>query len=404
VSARPVFVSRILRLPLVSADGAVIGRIADVVFLPDDPGPPRVIGFVGVVQRRRIFVNAARVGELSAMGVRLRSGNVDVRHFEQRTGEMRARELLGSVVEDAYIVDLSIEVAGGLPNAWRIASVALGRRGRLRRRRNPRIVSWDHVHHLFAATPIEIQAAHLRRLHPSDAAQRLRELPHHRRRRLADVMEDEHLAEVLQELPEDEQVVIIEGLDVDRAAAIIELMEPDDAADLLGELSEAERSEILDAMDADEATPLRRLLTYAKATAGGLMTSNPVVLPAASSVADALAVLRDPDLEIALAAQVFVVDPPTSTPTGRFLGAVGFQRLLREPPWVRLGDCVADTPESIAADLPDNEVAVRLAAYDLVAIAVCDDAGRLIGAVTVDDVMDHMLPPTWRRARRDVRT
>src|SRR5690606_14582472 len=125
-----------------------------------------------------------------------------------------------------------------------------------------------------------------------------------------------------------------DALDVARAASIIERMEPDDAADLLGEMPEADRLELLEAMDDEDATPLRRLLTYEKSTAGGLMTSEPLVLSGAATVADALAVLREPDLEVALAAQVFVVDPPTSTPTGRFLGTVGFQKLLREAPWV----------------------------------------------------------------------
>jgi Mg/Co/Ni transporter MgtE len=266
-------------------------------------------------------------------------------------------------------------------------------------------VPWAEVPELFAAAPMAVQAAILRGLHPSDAAQRVRDMPIARRLQLADIMEDDYLAEVLQELPEDEQIAIIDGLDVERAASIIEQMEPDDAADLLGEMSEADRLELLEAMDDEEATPLRRLLTYAKGTAGGLMTSDPLVLPGSATVADALAVLREPDLEVALAAQVFVVEPPTSTPTGKFLGTVGFQRLLREAPWVLLSQCTDDDEsESLSPDLADDEVARRLAAYDLVALAVCDDAGRLIGAVTVDDVLDHMLPSTWRRARGGVRT
>jgi Mg/Co/Ni transporter MgtE len=358
---------------------------------------------VAHVQRRRIFVNANRVGELSADGVRLRSGSIDVRHFEQRSGEMRARELLDRRAGDAYVVDLAIEPMPGQPNAWQIVSVALGRRSRLRGRRNPRVVPWTEVPELFAAAPMAVQAAILRGLHPSDAAQRVRDMPMARRLQLAEILEDDYLAEVLQELPEDEQIAIIDELDVERAASIIEQMEPDDAADLLGEMSEADRLELLEAMDDEEATPLRRLLTYAKGTAGGLMTSDPLVLSGASTVADALAVLRDPDVEVALAAQVFVVDPPTSTPTGRYLGTVGFQRLLREAPWVNLGHCLDEEPDILSPDTPDDEVARRLAAYDLVALAVCDDANRLIGAVTVDDVLDHMLPATWRRVRRRAR-
>jgi CBS domain-containing protein/flagellar motility protein MotE (MotC chaperone) len=403
VTARPIFVSRILRLALIAADGAALGKVDDVVFAPGYPGAPRVVGFVAHVQRRRIFVNANRVGELSADGVRLRSGSIDVRHFEQRSGEMRARELLDRRAGDAYVVDLAIEPIPGQPNAWQIVSVALGRRSRLRGRRNPRVVPWTEVPELFAAAPMAVQAAILRGLHPSDAAQRVRDMPMARRLQLAEILEDDYLAEVLQELPEDDQIAIIDELDVERAASIVEHMEPDDAADLLGEMSEADRLELLEAMDDEEATPLRRLLTYAKGTAGGLMTSDPLVLSGAATVADALAVLRDPDVEVALAAQVFVVDPPTSTPTGRYLGTVGFQRLLREAPWVNLGHCLDEEPEILSPDTPDDEVARRLAAYDLVALAVCDDANRLIGAVTVDDVLDHMLPATWRRVRRRAR-
>jgi CBS domain-containing protein len=400
VTGRPLYVSRILRLPLVSADGATIGKIDDIVLLSGSVAlAPRVIGFVALHQRRRIFVNAARVGELTAEGVRLRSGNIDVRRFQQRPGELRARELLDRRAGDAFVVDLAIEPIAGQPSAWHLASVALGRRRGLRGTRNPRIVPWTDLSELFAMAPIARAAAELRDMHPSDAAQRVRDMPAARRTQLAAVMEDEHLAEVLQELPEDEQVIIIEALDVERAASVIEYMEPDDAADLLGELPEDERTEILAAMDDEEATPLRRLLSYAKSTAGGLMTSDPVILASGSTVADALAAVRDPDLEVALAAQVFLVEPPTSTPTGRFLGVIGFQRLLREPPWTSLDDCVDDM-EFITPDQPDDEVAARLAAYDLVAIAVCDQARRLVGAVTVDDVIDHMLPSTWRRARR----
>jgi len=403
VSDRPLYVSRILRLPLVSADGAAIGKIDDVVLLASSVVlAPRVIGFVAIVQRRRIFVNAARVGELTPEGARLRSGNVNLRRFEQRPGELRARELLDRRAAEAFVVDLAIEPIAGQPSAWHLVSVALGRRRGLRGTRNPRIVPWTGLPELFAMAPIARAAAELRDMHPSDAAQRVRDMPEARRVQLAAVMEDQHLAEVLQELPEDEQVIIIESLDVARAASVIEFMEPDDAADLLGELTEDDRTEILAAMDDEEATPLRRLLSYAKGTAGGLMTSDPVILTSGATVADALAAIRDPDLEVALAAQVFLVEPPTSTPTGRFLGVLGFQRLLREPPWARLDDCVDDI-EYISPELADDEVAARLAAYDLVAIAVCDEARRLIGAVTVDDVIDHMLPSTWRRARRGPR-
>ena len=123
------------------------------------------------------------------------------------------------------------------------------------------------------------------------------------------------------------------------------------------------------------------------------MTPEPVVLLPSHTVAQALARLREPELSAALAGEVFVTEPPTTTPTGRYLGSVGFQRLLREPPSMKLGNCVDDDePPVVDPTTSEAEVAARLAAYDLLAVAVCDDAGRLLGAVSIDDVLDAVLP------------
>jgi len=108
-----------------------------------------------------------------------------------------------------------------------------------------------------------------------------------------------------------------------------------------------------------------------------------------------LARIRDADLPATSAAQVYVCEPPMVTPTGRYLGSVGFQRLLRRPPATRVGDCV-EASVFVRPDLPERELAARLAAYNLVSVAVCDEDGRLLGAVTVDDVLDHLLPAGWR--------
>lgn len=128
------------------------------------------------------------------------------------------------------------------------------------------------------------------------------------------------------------------------------------------------------------------------------MTTEPVVVGPETTVAEALARVRDPVVAPVLAGQVFVAEAPTTTPTGRYLGAVGIQRLLREPPSMAVGRCVEDR-SAIDAGLAEREVAERLAAYDLLAVAVVDADGRLVGAVTVDDVLDAALPAGWRQRR-----
>jgi Mg/Co/Ni transporter MgtE len=127
-----------------------------------------------------------------------------------------------------------------------------------------------------------------------------------------------------------------------------------------------------------------------------VMTSEPVILTPDASVAEALARIRNAELSPVIAAQVFVARAPNATPTGRYLGMVHFQRLLREPPASMVGALVDSGIEPLRTDTGLTEITRRMATYDLVAMPVVDSANRLLGAVTVDDVLDHSLPRDWR--------
>jgi CBS domain-containing protein len=399
MSDRIVYVSRLTRLPLIGADGAEIGHVVDVVF---DLGgrPPRVNGFVVAVGRRRVFVGIGRVAEITNDGVRLRRGSVNLRQFVLRPGErLVIGEMFGERVRGERVVDVGITPAPE-PFAWEEATVALGNRGLTGRRRGPEVVDWSEAGELFAdERSIDREAAALGGLHPAEMAGALRRLPLSRRRVLASALEDDRLADLLEELSEDEQVGLVADLDQARLARVLDEMEADDAADLLGEFSVSRQAELLGAMDPEEAEPVRRLLLYQPDTAGGLMTPEPVILGPNATVAEALARIRDPDLPVSLAAQVFVCQPPLETPTGRYQGAVGIQRLLREAPSKPLGRCVDPDWAPVSTDASERQVAERLAAYDVVALPVTDATRRLVGAVTIDDVLDHMLPEDWRATR-----
>lgn len=387
--------SRLVRLPLTDDDGDALGRVADLVLAPTGD-KLRVLGIVANVQRRNIFVNVARIAEIDATGVRLTGGTVNLRSFHRRPGEqLAAADLLDTKIDDSYLTDLAIAPSedGAF---WYVVQAALGRRGPLRRRA-PEVVPWSAVSSHFSTTPAMDEAAELRDLHPTDVVGRLQALPPARRQEVVALLADEQVADLLEEMPDEEAVHMIETLDLERAAHILEEMEPDDAVDLLADLPEVERAALLREMRPEESVPLRRLLAYDENTAGGLMTPEPVILPETATVAEALATIRVREIPTELAAQVFVTQAPTSTPTGRFVGVVSFQRLLREQPSTRLDECVGGTPDPVAPDLPLRDVAERLASYDLLALPVCDHAGRLVGAVTVDDVLDHVLPEGWRR-------
>ena len=396
MAAPVLYVSRILKLPLRDADGQSIGRIEDLVLGPPAQGVgPVLLGLVAAIGRRRIFVAATRVADIAPTGVRMRTLAVDLRPFRAGAAELLATDLLDRPAGGGIVVDIG--VAGSTrPAGTYVTVVALGRPGHLRRPRQSRIVPWTDVAELFDTGEVGREVEALRALHPSDRARAVTKLDPDKRNELAAALSDVDLADMLEELPEPEQVRIITELATARAAHVLEEMEPDDAADLLAELTREHRSRLLEAMPPEEADPLRRLLVFDDHSAGGLMTPEPLVLPPEATVAEALARVRVEEVPAAIAASVFVVQPPTQTPTGPYLGMITFQRLLREPPGEVLGRVADGRPTPIPPELPEAEVAAKLASYDLLALPVCDVDGRLLGAVTVDDVLDRALPAGWR--------
>ncbi|MEV0969119.1 magnesium transporter MgtE N-terminal domain-containing protein [Microtetraspora glauca] len=395
-----IFVARLAGLAVFDPAGDQIGRIRDVVVGIRGPLPPRVHGFVVEIQpRRRVFLPITRITSVESRAV-IFTGKLNMRRFEQRESETLAiGEMLDLTVryqgEEVTVLDLAMEQAR--PAEWVLGKVAV-RRGS-RRRGETLIVDWEEVTG-FGVVQKDQGAANLLAafdaMRSADLANMLHELPRKRMAQVAAALDDDRLADVLEELPERDQVTVLSQLHAERAADVLEAMSPDDAADLLQELPADEAEALLRLMVPEEAAPVRRLLVYDEDTAGGMMTTDPVVLPPNATVAEALAHIRQREQTPAVAAQVFVARPPTETPTGRFLGVAHFQRLLREPPSTMLGGVVDNTVDPIRPDLPLRGVASLLATYNLVATPVVDEHGRLLGAVTVDDVLDHMLPEDWR--------
>jgi CBS domain-containing protein/sporulation protein YlmC with PRC-barrel domain len=414
-AASRVFIARLAGLGVIDPNGDQVGRVRDVVIRQRPPAPegaaaptPRVLGLLVEIQnRRRIFVPMGRMQSVDVDAIVLSSGMVNLRRFEQRAGEQLVLgELLDRRVTiagngaPATVIDVAME-----PNRaqeWQLTRVAVREipRGRLPGRRGQlRQLDWSEVTGLAREADdqgAEHLLAVLGNMRAADMATVLHDLPGQRRRQLAAALDDDRLADVLQELPEDDQIEIIASLDQDRVADVLAEMDTDDAADLLAELPPEEQERLLTLMEPAEAAPVRRLLTYAEGTAGSLMTSEPVILAPDATIAEALARIRDPKLTPALASQVFVCRPPSATPTGRYIGVAHFQRLLREPPSEMVGAVTDDDIDPLHPDTPVADVTQHLATYNLVACAVVDDADRLVGAVTVDDILDASLPEDWR--------
>jgi Mg/Co/Ni transporter MgtE len=400
-----IFLARMAAMTVLDPKADQVGRVRDVVLsMRTDATPPRVLGLVVEVQpRRRVFVPMGQVTSIDADAVIVR-GRINLRRFERRAGETLAiTELLDrkvtQVEDDTQVTVVDVAMEQSRTRDWFVTRVAVRTGGSFRRRGQLSTVEWGAV--TGFAQPEQDQGttnllAAIDQLRAPDLAHVLHELSDKRRGEVVAALDDERLADVLEELPEDDQVKILASLERERAADVLEAMAPDDAADLLGELTADEAEQLLALMEPDEADPVRRLLNYSDDTAGGMMTSEPVILSPDATVAEALARVRDPEISPALAAQVYVCRPPTETPTGKYVGIAHLQRLLREPPSALVSGLVDTQIDPLNPDCPLNEVTAHLATYNLVAIPVVDDADHLIGAVTVDDVLDHLLPEDWR--------
>lgn len=406
-TATRVYLARLAGIAVFDPNGDQVGRIRDaVVRVRSAARPPQVVGLlVEVPMRRRIFLSINRVVSIDADAVVLGSGTLNLRRFQRRANELLVladlldrRVTIVQTGRTGTVVDVAMEASR--TGEWWLTRVAVREQtGRLPRRGQLNQLEWDQVRGLIGLPDTQGTAnllSVLEDMRPADLANALQDLPDARRNEIAMALDDERLADVLGELPERDQVEILAALGRQRAADVLDEMDPDDAADLLNELPGPEQEVLLDLMEPDEADSVRQLLKYQAGTAGSLMTSEPVILPPDATVAEALARIRAEHLQPAVAAQVFVTRPPLTTPTGRYLGMAHFQRLLREPPAELLGGVLDSGIDPLHPDALLPEITRRMATYDLVAMPVVDRANRLVGAVTVDDLLDQTLPPDWR--------
>ncbi|MDR2453916.1 MAG: CBS domain-containing protein [Bifidobacteriaceae bacterium] len=413
--SRRVFVARLAGTPVFDPIGDRVGWARDVVATIGLQGVPRAIGLVVEVPgKRRVFLPFTRVVSVDA-GQIVSTGLVNMRRFEQRpsetlvVGELFDRRITLRDQTAAVIEDVALEAHTAPKGDWRLTQLFVrlqgAGRGLGRRRGKTELVDVREVPNLAGQAGVQGVGqlmASWGDIKPADMADLLHDMPQARRLEVAAALDNDRLADVIQELGDEDRLEIIGHLGRARAADVLEAMEPDDATDLISELPANEAAVLLALMQPEEAQDVRRLLAYGEHSAGGLMTTEPVILPPESPIAQALAAIRRQDLSPALASMVFVTRPPNETPTGRLVGVVHGQRLLREPPHQAIGAIIDTDVEPLSPNDPLGRVTRLMATYNLIALPVVDADRRLLGAVSADDVLDHLLPDDWRSGDDDV--
>jgi CBS domain-containing protein len=372
------------------------------VIIPNGKPNYRAVGIIiEVPGKKRIFTSFSHITSITTSQI-IVSGLLNMRRFNKRKIEALAYQEL---------LDLKVEVKNS-KTAWIIEDLSIIRRG----------TNWV-VHKFFLREPSKMfkkgatkffeineiifpsTAQHLTSdsllemmedLKPADLADVLLDMESSRQKQIAKDLDNETLADVLEEMPEEDQISILDDFEEERVADVLDEMEPDDAADLLGKMDLHRANELLEKMSPEEAEDIRILLSYPKDSAGGLMTTNPVVLPGDATVALALSRISRQELSPSLASLVFVCAQPLEPPTGKLLGVLHFQQLLRNPPHRTLNEIVDHDYHFCNPDDTIDKIAVVFATYDAFIVPVLDKEQRLLGAISIDDVIDHMLPENWR--------
>jgi CBS domain-containing protein/sporulation protein YlmC with PRC-barrel domain len=399
-----IFLAKLAGTPVFDPNGDRVGKVRDaVVANPGSSANPRILGFiVEIPQRRRIFIPATRVTSIEDGGLFV-TGSINIRRYQLHHGEVALLEELldreiairGSV-EFGIVEDLGIELTDS--KDWRLTLIHLKRRERGLRRNSTNTIPWSGIEFESRLSALQGNTSNedVGLMSAQEVVETLRDLEITERAELVKGLDDDKLADVLEEMDDKDRVALVTNLEEERIADVLGEMAPDDAADVLKEVEPETAEELLNLMEETDAEDVRRLMKYEDYSAGGMMTTDPVILDVDATVADALAAIRRTELAPAIASQVFVCRAPLETPTGRLIGVVHLQQLLREPPALNLGLIVDATETALSPEAGLNEVVKNLANYNLIALPVVDEHNRLLGAVTVDDVLDHLLPENWR--------
>jgi CBS domain-containing protein len=403
--------SQIIGRPLLDEDGERLGKVQDVIVRLGGTGYPPITGHLVDVAGREAFVPNERVASIGPDGVVMRKAKLDLRRFERRPEEvLLRRDLLDRQlinVEGARLVranEIELALIGG---TWRVVGVDTGPRGGLRRllprplgRRiaTGEFLDWAGVEPFVGHVPtVRLRVPHpkLARLHPAQIADLVEAASRREGEEIIQAVgqgDRELEADVFEELDDQHQKEFLEDRPDEQVAEILTRMAPDDAADVVAELDEEKRERVLALLPASHRTKVRALLGYDPAEAGGLMSPDFVALNDMTPVAQALDSVRRASVSAELLTAVFVTDE-----TGALHGAVPLAGLLRADRDQRISDLVRHDTPCLVPDASFEEVARLMADYNMTCAPVVDENRRIVGVVTVDDVLEAMLPRSWRR-------
>ncbi|MHB1088420.1 MAG: magnesium transporter MgtE N-terminal domain-containing protein [Acidimicrobiales bacterium] len=403
--------STFLRRPIFDADGDRIGRVQDLVARLGDDAHPPIVGAVIRIEGRNLFVPIRKIGGLSQGRMTFEGRRVDLRRFERRPGELLlAEDLLArhiiNLVRGRLIIANEIEIAE-IDGRWEVVGVDPGRRSFFRRMLGQKIGQRVKVEAIVDFASIEPFVSHvpsarlripyrkLAKLHPAQIADLVEQASHEEGEEIIEAvgLDRELEADVFEELDTTHQLEFLESRSDKEAARLLSRMEPDNAADLINEIDQDRRLPILENLPGEQQAKVRQLLSYNADTAGGLMNTDFVTVPATATAAEALEAIRTSSVPAESVHAVFVLDE-----AGQPIGAAAIAPLVRARD-TELALSVARTRLTYVHPHWDlHRVARKMSDFNLTVLPVLDEENKtMIGVITVDDLLEELLPQGWRR-------
>ncbi|NCO68460.1 MAG: magnesium transporter MgtE [Nitrospirae bacterium CG_4_10_14_0_8_um_filter_41_23] len=414
-----LFVSEILKKPVLDPKGEEIGRVKDLVIVKGEP-LPRVSSLI-IDKKKRLFNlpwNDLNIFNKRIISTKIYSEALKPYEFSEKD-LMIVRDILDKQIVDANgakvvrVNDVKLE---GLDTEAVLIAVDIGMRGIMRRlgverggedlmrlfkKRLPyNLISWNYIQPLepkLTTISLTVPRQMVSELHPADLAEIISQVSHKEGATFFKGLDVETAAEALSELQPDVQAAIITGMETEKAADIIEEMPPDEAADVLSDLPMDKAKEILESIEKEEAEDIQELLSHEEDTAGGLMTNEFIAYLPDTTVKEAIQKFKKDAEEVETVYYIYVIDTDE-----KLIGVVSLKDLLLADLNAKLSDIMATKLKTISPEADEMEVAEIASKYNLLAIPVIDNEGFILGIVTIDDIIDRILPPAAKRKRRKV--
>jgi CBS domain-containing protein len=393
-----LFLSEILNKPVMNQRGEEMGRLRDILVIPGNPFP-QVSGLAVSKRKDHHFIPLDYVDIFNKKFLMVREMEKKTFPSSPPEGHIYIRENL----LDKQIVDINgVKVVrvndiklGMLQNEFCLVGLDVGYQGLLRRIGWERkgvgnLIPWNYVQPLeegLDQLSLTLSRQGLSQLHPVDIADIIAQVSSKERVLLLESLDKETAGEAIHELEADMRVAIVEQMDVEEAADVLEKMQPDEAADILGDLSSEKAKAILDRMEKEEAADVEELLEHDEDTAGGLMTTEYLAFPPDQTAAQAIEEIRNQSPETELIYYIYVIDGEE-----HLLGVLSLRDLIMATPLTPLKKLMRTNPKKIKAEAKQKDVAELVSKYNLIAVPVVDEHNHLLGIITVDDILNILLP------------